>query len=79
VPVFVEIPSWETIWKWVQDGVCGGLVPDLLLKQNRDEAKKISVVIEKVFPYEAKLLFAQNKAHEPIRRALVADLGKLKK
>lgn len=53
LPLFAEVPSWDVIWQWAQNGTCGGLVPDLLLTSK--DRSRVRVVIKRVFPYEIRL------------------------
>lgn len=72
LPIFAEIPSWDAIWSWINNGVCGGLIPDFLM-QNAD-AKDLSIVFEKVFPYEVKVMFHKTKIDHPLFKMFVESL-----
>jgi DNA-binding transcriptional LysR family regulator len=72
LPVFAEIPSWDAIWAWANKGVCGGLVPDFLIEHSN--SKELSIVFEKVFPYEIKAMFPRNKSTHPIVSTFIQSL-----
>lgn len=65
LPVFAEIPSWDAIWEWVNQGSCGGLIPDFLLQSG--DISHLEIIFKKVFPYEIKIILPQSKSnHSPI-------------
>lgn len=72
LPIFAEIPSWDAIWSWINQGVCGGLVPDFMVK-NAD-SKDLLVVFEKVFPYEIKVMFPKSKSRGAIIEMFIDSL-----
>jgi DNA-binding transcriptional LysR family regulator len=74
LPIFAEIPSWDVIWTWMNQGVSGGLVPDFLLKAKPQDAKNLSIVFPKVFPYEIKVMFPQSKANNPLIKTFLESI-----
>lgn len=72
LPVFAEIQSWDAIWNWVNLGICGGLVPDFLLKNTSQN--NVKVVLPKVFPYEIKILIPKQKQKSKLIEDLIDSL-----
>lgn len=72
--VFAEISSWDAIWTWIRSGICGGLIPDFLLESENTNIKNISVVIDKVLPYEIKVMYPESRSFDPIIRAMLSCL-----
>ncbi|MBK7962908.1 MAG: hypothetical protein IPK04_17965 [Bdellovibrionales bacterium] len=68
LPVFSEIQSWDAIWTWVNEGVCGGLVPDFMLESKPKNLRNFEVILPKVFPYEIKALFPKGKTNSPVTK-----------
>lgn len=73
LPVFAEISSWDAILSWVNKGICGGLLPDFLFEA-KETKKNVSVVLDKVWPYEIKAMFSVAKANDPILKAFLEKL-----
>ncbi|MES2769500.1 MAG: LysR family transcriptional regulator [Bdellovibrionota bacterium] len=73
LPLFAEISSWDAILSWVQKGICGGLLPDFLF-ETRESKKNISVVLDKVWPYEIKAMVSTAKANDPIVKTFIEKL-----
>ncbi len=71
LPVFSEIQSWDAIWTWVNEGICGGLVPDFMLESKPKNSRNFEVVLPKVFPYEIKALFPKTKINSPVTKEFV--------
>ena len=63
LPVYAEIHSWDAIWNWVNEGYCGGLVPDFLLS---DTGSKIDIMMKNICPYEIKVMYAKSRALDPL-------------
>jgi len=76
LPVFAEIPSWDSIWTWVKAGACGGLVPDFLIDTEPDAKKNLNLVFPKVFPYEVKVMFSKSKAQDSLMRDFIDSVSK---
>lgn len=72
LPVFAEIPSWDSIWEWICQGECGGLIPDFLLRNV--ETSQLAIVFEKVFPYEMKVIFSKTKSNHTLISTFVNSL-----
>lgn len=77
LPVFSEIQSWDAIWTWVNEGICGGLVPDFMLESKPKSSRNCEVVLPKVFPYEIKVLFPKTKINSPVTKEFVNLLSNL--
>ena len=71
MPVFAEVHSWDAIWTWVNEGLCGGLVPDFLFTSKPLRQRNCEVVIAKVFPYEVKAMFSKARAQHPIVKSFL--------
>lgn len=74
LPVFAEIASWDAIWTWMNEGLCGGLVPDFLLQKNKPAAKKFTIVLDKVWPYEIKVMVPVSRVDDPAILAFLSTL-----
>jgi DNA-binding transcriptional LysR family regulator len=61
LPIFGEIPSWDAILNWVDNGTCGGLVPDFLLPHTTNPHL---VVLDDVHPYEIKAMYHNSRAQD---------------
>jgi DNA-binding transcriptional LysR family regulator len=73
LPVFAEIHSWDAIWHSVNEGICGGLVPDFLFTSKPARSNlAYSVVLPKVFPYEIKVIHLGSKANDPLVKSFIA-------
>lgn len=77
LPVFAEIHSWDAIWHAVNEGICGGLVPDFLLTSKAPKGSTgYSIVIPKVFPYEIKAIHLASKANDPLIKSFISEFKK---
>jgi DNA-binding transcriptional LysR family regulator len=74
LPVFAEIPSWDTIWNWMQKGYCGGLIPDLFLHRTPYRDPDLAVVLRDVHPYAIRLVFNESQANKQVIRTLAREL-----
>jgi DNA-binding transcriptional LysR family regulator len=70
LPVFAEIPSWDSIWNWVQRGHCGGLIPDLFLHRSVFRKQQLTKVLADVHPYSIRLYFNRSSHGSPVIRLL---------
>lgn len=61
LPIFGEVPSWDAILKWVDNGACGGLVPDFLLSH---AINPHVIVLEDVHPYEIKMMYHNSREND---------------
>ncbi len=76
LPVFVEVQSWDAIYTWVNQDLCGGLVPDFMLSTKAKSVRKFNVVIPKVFPYEIKAIYSKAKVNHPVIAEFLAFMSK---
>jgi DNA-binding transcriptional LysR family regulator len=66
LPVFAEVPSWDTIWNWVQINRCGGLVPDLFLKRVGAKSGGFKIEIPQVHPYQVSAFMRDRQLQHPL-------------
>lgn len=76
LPVFSEVPSWDTIWNWVKKGHCGGLVPDLFLERSAGKSLPVAIVLKNVYPYRVCVYMRDSQQHNAVQMALVLRLRK---
>jgi DNA-binding transcriptional LysR family regulator len=74
LPVFAEIPSWDTIWNWVQRGHCGGLIPDLFLRRRGYRDPDVTKIMDNIHPYTIRLFYNDSKHQNPLIRTLITRL-----
>lgn len=76
LPVFAEVPSWDTIWNWIKKGHCGGLVPDLFLERSTSKQSQVATVIKDVYPYRVNVYMRDSQKMNPVNLAMVERLRK---
>lgn len=75
LPVFAEVPSWDTIWNWIQRGHCGGLVPDLFARRAAARTSASTTVIKDVYPYQVRVFCRDNQRQNPLIATLTDHLS----
>ncbi len=75
MPVFAEIASWDTIWNWVNKGLCGGVIPDLLLKRKTETRTNFVVEHAKLHSFEVRLYFRKSMANHGFTTFLAEKLS----
>lgn len=73
IPIFAEIPSWDAIWTWTNNGLCGGLIPDFLLGVDPSQSKHLTVVLDKIWPYEVKVMFPTSRKEDPLIKTFLEE------
>lgn len=66
MPIFAEVPSWDTIWNWVQRGRSGGLIPDLFFKRFATRSAQYVQVIKSVYPYRICIYVRSNQQNNQL-------------
>lgn len=74
LPVFAEVPSWDTIWNWIRRGRCGGLVPDLFFNRSGARPASCATVIESVHPYRICSYVRESQRQNPLVAAMIERL-----
>lgn len=74
LPLFAEIPSWDTIWNWIQTGRCGGLVPDLFLRRTGAKDGQFKIEIPSVYPYQISVYIRDRQLQHPLIDAMLKKL-----
>ena len=78
LPVFAEIHSWDAIWHAVNEGICGGLIPDFLFASKpAANNSAYTVILPKVFPYEIKAVYLATKANDPVIKSFLTSLKRV--
>jgi DNA-binding transcriptional LysR family regulator len=75
MPVFAEIASWDTIWNWVNKGLCGGVIPDLLLKRKTETRTNFVVEHAKLHSFEVRLYFRKSMANHRFTTLIAEKLS----
>ncbi len=76
LPISVEVPSWDTIWNWIQRGHCGGLIPDFFTNRKHIDRSSYLVELPKVYPYEIRIYFQKSQEQNLLTSVLISDLTK---